>query len=172
MEKEMESHEEQDILEKSLRINRIIWVAIFCSLPVYLFIAVFLDREKLISPDLGLSVNTLSIALFIVSVVTLLLTYLIRKKLLEPGSFSAVVTGSDGKPVSRTQHAAARYTGAIIISAALSESIGIYGFVLFLVTKEFLLFCEFLFLSAVGLILYRPRKDELMTYNASMRTKG
>lgn len=168
----MESQEEQNILEKSLRINRIIWGAIFCSLPVYLFFAVFLDREKLISPDLGLSVNTLSITLLVVSVVTLFLTYLIRKKLLEPGSYSVVVSGSDGKPVSRIQQAAARYTGAIIISAALSESIGIYGFVLFLVTKEFVLFCEFLFLSAVGLVLYRPRKDELITYCASIGRKG
>ncbi len=160
----MLTNEEQLQLAKSLKINRIVWLAIFLSLPVYLLIAVFLDREKLISPDFGFSVTTVGIFLLVVSAVTLFLTFLIRKKLLETRSSSIIVPDVAGKPLSLIQHAGARYSGAVIISLALSESIGIYGFVSFLLLKELVLFCEFLFLSAVGMVIYRPRKDELMEF--------
>jgi len=51
----------------------------------------------------------------------------------------------------------------MVISLALSESIGIYGLVLFLLGKNTMDLYLFILVSAGAMIMYRPRKDELLS---------
>jgi hypothetical protein len=61
-----------------------------------------------------------------------------------------------------------KYTTFVIVSLALSESIGIYGFVLFLLGDSFQTLYTFIAVSALAMIFYRPKRKELeklaMTY--------
>jgi hypothetical protein len=54
-----------------------------------------------------------------------------------------------------------RYTTAIIISCAMSEAIGIFGLVLYLLGKNAMDLYVLIALSAVAMLQSRPKKEEL-----------
>lgn len=51
----------------------------------------------------------------------------------------------------------------MVVSLALSESIGIYGFVLFLLGDSFGTLHIFVGISALAMFFYRPKREELET---------
>jgi len=51
----------------------------------------------------------------------------------------------------------------MVISLALSESIGLYGFVLFLLGDGFRTLYIFVGISALALFFYRPKREEIET---------
>jgi hypothetical protein len=53
-----------------------------------------------------------------------------------------------------------RYLVTIIVSMSLIESVGIFGFVMFILGDGFNTFFIFSGLSALGMFLYRPKMDE------------
>ena len=55
----------------------------------------------------------------------------------------------------------AKYATAVIVSLALSESIGIYGFVLFLLGGGFKTLYIFIAVSALAMVFYRPKREEM-----------
>ena len=55
----------------------------------------------------------------------------------------------------------AKYITTVIVSLALSESIGIYGFVLFLLGYNFQTLYTFMIVSALAMVFYRPKREEL-----------
>jgi hypothetical protein len=57
-----------------------------------------------------------------------------------------------------------KYTTAMIVSLALSESVGIYGLVLFLLGDNFTTLCVFVAISACGMFLFRPKIEDLEEY--------
>jgi len=57
----------------------------------------------------------------------------------------------------------AKYATAMVVSLALSESIGIYGFVLFLLGDNFRTLYIFVGISALAMLFYRPKREELET---------
>jgi hypothetical protein len=65
----------------------------------------------------------------------------------------------------------AKYTTAMMVSLALSESIGIYGFVLFLLGDD--LQTPFIFngIAATAMYFYRPKREELETLAIAMQTE-
>lgn len=161
--------EEMHDLDKIWKINMIIWGAIFASLPVYLIICKLLEKQQLIGIDPDLPLNMLSGVLIGVSVITFYVTFLIRKKMLQAERPRLLMTSNKSSSISWINQVTARYTGAIAISAALSESIGIYGFVIFLLSQNFAMLYQFLFLSAVSMYYFRPRKEELMDLAAKVK---
>jgi len=56
--------------------------------------------------------------------------------------------------------AKSRYLLTVIVSMALVESVGVLGFVMFMLGDDFNTLYIFLGLSALGLYLYRPKEDE------------
>jgi hypothetical protein len=54
-----------------------------------------------------------------------------------------------------------KYATAVIISLALSESVGIFGLVLFFLGKDFQILHAFLACSAVAMVFHRPRVSEI-----------
>ena len=54
-----------------------------------------------------------------------------------------------------------QYTAVVVISLALVESIGIYGFVLFGLGGGLKTLYTFIGISALAMIFYRPKREEL-----------
>jgi len=59
----------------------------------------------------------------------------------------------------------------MIVSLALSESIGIYGLVLFLLGDSFQTLYIFISISALAMFFYRPKREDLETLAIAMQTK-
>lgn len=53
-----------------------------------------------------------------------------------------------------------RYLLTVIVSMALIESVGIFGFIMFMLGDDFNTLYIFTGLSALGMFLYRPKPDE------------
>jgi len=94
----------------------------------------------------------LRIALYMVSFATLIATKFIRKYIL-----------SRKGHVQTAQHPVlAKYTLAMIVSLAMSESIAIYGLLLFLMGKKQLDLYLLTFIAVAAMLYYRPKKEEII----------
>ncbi len=60
----------------------------------------------------------------------------------------------------------------MLLSLALSESIGIYGLVLFFLGDSFQTLYIFIGISALGMFHYRPKREEIEKFAVAMQTKG
>ncbi len=58
----------------------------------------------------------------------------------------------------------------MVVSLALSESIGIYGFVLFLLGDGFRTLYIFIGISALAMFFYRPKREELEALAIAMQS--
>ena len=56
----------------------------------------------------------------------------------------------------------------MIVSLALSEFIGIMGLVLFFLGDNFQVLYTFMAISAIAMLFYRPKRQELETLNIAM----
>lgn len=65
-----------------------------------------------------------------------------------------------------------RYLVTNIVSMSLIESVGIFGFVMFILGDNFNTLYIFSGLSALGLILYRPKVDEYARIVTSLTSKN
>ncbi len=90
----------------------------------------------LLSTLFGLSLAQLGIAFFL------------RKFQLKP-------TESNRKDPVKT------YATAVLVSCAFAESIGVCGLVLFLLRPDFQTLYMFIAVSAIAMIVYRPKREEL-----------
>lgn len=155
-------------LDSGFLVILIIWGAIFASLGIYLGVCLVLGDTFPGAAGDDFPLATLRYALFGISVVTLVVVHFLRGFMLEHPGF---VRGSGAGPVA--QHpAVARYTVIVIITSALLESIGIYGLILFLLAKDALSLYQLLGLSAVAMLFYRPKKEELLELVERMKTRG
>ena len=157
---------ETEQLEKGIKTLYIIWLAMLASLGVYLGICEFLKKDWPLDIDPSLPIETIRYALAAVSGATLMGSYFFRRHLIQNKVFF--------KPSSTTlrqrQHpAVARYTVAVVVSLALAESVGIYGFVLFLLSKDSLILYQFMGISTVAMIYFKPDKDELMAVSDQIK---
>jgi hypothetical protein len=153
--------QEKAAIDKGMQTLWVIWAAMLGSLLAYVFICH--------QPGIGFKgvkgsdfiLDLLRNILFGVGVATWLLAYFMRRSML------SVRTGiSKPKPVEHmvqwdVSSYIAKYTTAVIVSLALSESIGIYGFILFLLGGGFQTLYTFIGISALAMVFYRPRREEL-----------
>ena len=94
--------------------------------------------------------------------ITLIITRYIRRFVLSAGGRAGPATQSYHSPVLQ------KYATAMIIAWALSESIGIYGLVLFLLGKNTTDLYLLILVAAAALLLYRPGRDEIMSLSESL----
>ena len=157
--------------ERGLRTLWIIWAAMVGSLLMYVFICHQFgeDIRRTASHDLPLDLirNILSV----VALVTLFLAHFIRKRMLagQLGSSGAGLFRSG--PASNQPSLLVHYTAAVIVSLALSESIGIFGLVLFVLGDSFRTLHIFIGISALAMYFYRPKREELATMAIAMQTE-
>jgi hypothetical protein len=92
--------------------------------------------------------------LYVVAIVTFPMTNLIRHIQLR---LNQTMPLSQATPVIEAKK---RYLVTIIVSMSLIESVGVFGFVMFIFGDNFNTLYIFSGLSALGLVLYRPKMDE------------
>jgi hypothetical protein len=92
--------------------------------------------------------------LYIVAIITFPMTNLIRHIQLR---LNQTMPYSNATPLSVAKK---RYLVTVIVSMSLIESVGIFGFVMFILGDHFNTLFIFSGLSALGMFLYRPRLDE------------
>lgn len=154
-------------LDTGWRVILIIWGAILFSLFIYLVVCILIKDQLQISINSDLPIETIKYALFGVSFITLFVVYYLRKFLLRINN-STVNSSQSQSP---QNPAVGKYTVAVIVTSALLESIGIYGVVLFLMTKDTSSLYQLLIISAAAMIYFRPRKDELLNLSAQMKAQ-
>jgi hypothetical protein len=161
--------EQSKAIDKGMRTLWLIWAAMLVSLLAYVFIC----RQ----PSVGFKgvgesdfpIGLLRNIFFGVGAAAWLMAYFMRRFMLsvragisKPKPVERMVTW-DGPPF------VAKYATAVIVSLALSESIGIYGFVLFLLGGGFKTLYTFIGISALAIVFYRPKREEMeklaMAYN-------
>lgn len=142
-------------MNRMLAVLKIIWMALLGSLAVYLIAGRFIAPE-FASPVSGETFAILRIALYVLGCVTLIATGYVRKLILAATGPSAG-PAQDGQP-----SALQKYSSAVIASLAMSESIGIYGLILFLLGKNSTDLYLLVGISAAAMFHFRPRQDELL----------
>lgn len=156
--------QELDQIDKGWTKIMVIWVALLSSLGFYLVICMAVGNQIPVSMD-GSQLEVFKYALFGISAMTLLSTYFFRKFMIN--KISRPLQGAAFQ--SETHPAVAKYLTAIIIVMALSESIGIYGMVLFFISKDAMSLYQLMVLSAAAMILFRPKKEELIEVAEKMK---
>lgn len=106
------------------------------------------------APDV---LDLLRTVLYVLSFIILLVTRIVRRLVL-----SGKGVGTSRQTPALSNPLLQKYLAAMMIALALSESIGIFGFVLFLVGKSAIDLYVLIGLAAVTMLVYRPRRDELL----------
>ena len=152
--------EEKKAIEKGLVVLWIIWAAIMGSLFIYGFICHQLGEEIRRNVNQFSHLSLLRNMPFGVAIIILLLTHYFKKILLGSafGGFLSKLPKS--APYANQPPFLAKYTKALIVSFALSESIGIFGLVLFFLGDSFRTLYTFIGISALAIIYHRPKRED------------
>lgn len=154
-------------LQTGWRSILVIWGALFTSLGAYLAVALVAEKSVNIKLQIDFPLETVQYAVLGVSFTTFMAAFFIRRYLLNNSKAS---TNSSRNP---NQHpAVARYAVVTVLSSALMESIGIYGLMFFLLFKDFQALYGLIAASALGMVVFRPRKAELFDMAEQMREYG
>ena len=144
--------EEKITIEQGFLTIMFIWGSILALLIIYLGICMFINESYQIPVGENFPITTLKNAFYVVSIIILFGIKFIRNKLIpEKGNRSE----------NRVQYYIDKYKVAVIVSSTLSECIGIFGLVLFFLSKNFNDLYILLAISAAAMIFYRPKKSEL-----------
>lgn len=151
-------------LEKGISILKVIWSALAVSLLMYVIVIPLFLRDSTIDfpreayPDLRMFMYGLAFA-------TVVCSWFVRRLLL--------AAKLPAKPTQSRQHPALqRYTTAMIVALAMSEAIGIYGLILYLLGKNQTDLYLLTALSAAAMTLYFPRKEEVSSLATRFDRKG
>ncbi|MGC9327131.1 MAG: hypothetical protein ACP5I1_05835 [Candidatus Hinthialibacter sp.] len=123
-----------------------LWSAFIYAILIYLVLAYFLVSSKTSNPDF---VPIIAMVTILLSVVTAIISVLIRLKLL---------TGpiQNGSLDIETEQGFQKYQTISIINWALSESIAVFGLILVIISGNFYYVIPYSVISLVLLILHRP----------------
>jgi len=140
--------EEKESSGKSLLSIWIIWASMLVSLVIYVLVCHLFGEEikSGVSPDLPVSL--IKSVLIAVSAIEIVIAWFLRRFML-----------TTRKPLEASQ-AVERYAVAVVISLAISESIAVYGLILFFIGEDFPTLYSFTAVSAAAMIFYRPKADE------------
>jgi len=149
----------------------IIWGAMVMSLLIYVLICHLAVKGISETASPGIPLDLLRRILYLVAVGTAFLTHVVRRRMLakNPAENAMKDLSSLAKPF---PNPLARYTTVMIVSLAFSESIGVYGLVLFLLGDDFQTLYTFIGISALCMYIYRPRATELETTTGKMPEDG
>ena len=158
----------EEISERGANENRlltlwIIWGGIFVSLFIYVFICHQFGDEIRGNATLNIPLDLVRNGLYGVAIFTLILTRFLRKFMLKGRSGGSRPMSFEPASPSDQSSLSGKYATAMIISLVLSESIGIYGLLLFFLGASFRTLYIFIGISALAMFLYRPKREELET---------
>jgi hypothetical protein len=151
----------QDILKKGIRRLWFIWGSMILSLFVYVKIGPLLEPNTLFLPGDDYFIYILKISLYCISAVLLASSLYVRHLIMTRKSENQESMYIQRAEKTNSHPAVIKYGTAVTISLAFSESVGIFGFVLFLVSHDFQALYTFTAISAIAMIYHRPRMQEL-----------
>jgi hypothetical protein len=143
-------------LDKRLMTLRIIWFALLMSLAVYLFVAIQVGTKVQSSINKE-TFGILRTVLYLMAAAILIATRYVRKLILS-GRSQISQPAQAWEPL-----ALQKYSAATIVALAMSESIGIYGLILFFLGKNSTDLYLLILISAAAMVVYRPRRDEMLS---------
>lgn len=157
--------------EKGLLALWIFWAAGLGSLFIYVLVChEWADAiQQSVSPNFPL--DLMRNILYGFAIFTLLLTHFLRKGILAGRSGSSGPMCLKPQLLSNQPSVLGRYMKAVIVSLALSEGVGIYGFALFLLGDDFRTLHMLIGISAIAMFFYRPKTEELERLALAMQTK-
>jgi hypothetical protein len=147
--------------DKELLVLWITWATMFGALFVYIFICHQWGDQIRRSASPGFPLDLIRTILYGITILALVLAHFLRKVILagRNGGFRSISLKS---PLLSNQASFfAKYLAATIVSFALSESIGIYGLVLFFLGDSFRTLYIFIGISALAIFYFRPKTEEL-----------
>lgn len=147
--------------EKWLMTLWIIWTGIFVSLFLCVLIGHLCGDGIRGNAMPNFPLDLLRNVLYGVAIFTLILTHFVRNFMLADRSGGSGPTSLRPQSDSTQSSPIAKYVTSMVVSLALSESIGIYGFVLFVLGDSFRTLYIFAGISAIALFFYRPKREEI-----------
>jgi len=158
----MISNEEIEKVTKGWIALNIIWAGmlIFQVSLLFVFLLFVVPHKDKINISFNKEViDVLRIVFYTISFITLIATKYIRKFILSGKMLKKF--HQDSKQ--NTHPVRARYTIAMIIALAMSDSIGVDGFLLFLISKNQLDLYLLVLISIAAIIYYCPKKKEVIS---------
>ena len=149
--------------ENRLLVFWIIWAAIFGSLLIYVLICHQWGDEIRQAASPNIPLDLMRNVLYGVAICTLILTHFLRKFMLAGRSGDSGPMSLNPPSRSTPSSPIGKYATAMLVSLALSESIGIYGLVLFFLGDNLRTLYIFIGIAAMAMFLYRPKREELET---------
>ena len=160
-------NEEIEKINRGLLTLNVIWAAMLISLFIYVLVGLYIKDTLRITMETNV-IDILRNVLYAVSIITLITTRFIRKLILSGKGTSTLQSSYQ----SDQPRALARYTSAMVVSLAMTESIGIYGLVLFFLGKNEVDLYLFILISAATMLIYRPKRDEIISLTQELDKQG
>jgi F0F1-type ATP synthase membrane subunit c/vacuolar-type H+-ATPase subunit K len=159
----------------TLRTLRILHIAITASIALYAVVLLVITQQPSDTEHMSLSDATgLAVALGIASLAVLALIPFLRKRIgpARDESAGARRSGSaEGELSNAERTAVGKLMSAELVSYAMGESVAVFGLVLGLITRQFVIFLPFAALALLQLILLTPSQALLDSVIAAA-TKG
>lgn len=152
--------------DKNKELNRhfltlwIVWAAMLGSLGIYLLICHAAPVIRVVEGPIS-SLDLFRNILLGVSAVELLILYFVRRAIFSPIPRRSVNSRPETRPIISKRMFMSKYGVIVIISLAVSESIGVYGMVLFLLGDAYSTLYTFILISALAMFAFRPKAAEL-----------
>ncbi len=165
--------EERQRLRSGLSTIQKTWIAFFLAPIVYAIISHIVSNvasEMAAFEDhLGIMAGVLAA----MSVIHFFTVRRMRKRILaereHQGSHRSIATLLRAAEVYDSNSAVRRYFDATIISSALFEAVGIYGFIIYILSGSFAALYGFIIPAMIAMLMVRPRYDELERLAIDMR---
>ena len=157
----MSQENNTESFEKGMMVTRIIWAGIFVCLFIYVIVCHAVAGGDFRSEATGVPLDLIKNILFGASIILLFLAYFIRRRIVSVKPGDAINRPSGPSSTHNLSQFLPKYTAAILVSSALSEAVGVFGLVLFLLGDSFQNLYLFIGISAIALIYFRPKKEEI-----------
>lgn len=153
--------QEKDAINKGMRTLWLIWAAMVGTLLIYVDVCHQLGEglKDTVGPDVP--VGLLRNIFFPLAAAELIMSYYLRRFWLKTRPEAARATMGKRTATLNRPFFVIQYTTVVVISLALAESVGIYGFVLFQLGAGFKTLYIFIVVSALAMLFYRPKREEM-----------
>jgi hypothetical protein len=159
---------ENEYAKEAMRTLWAFWVLSVMSLLVFLYVGYAAGNPS----NPRFSLESMRIVLSVLLIMTLLFTYLLRKRLLTMRNKVASSTISVNTSLSDQTLFARKYLVAVLISFLFSFLIAIYGIILFYSGSDYLTYCVFLAISFISLCYFRPKRAEFNNMVSALQQEG
>jgi len=153
--------QERDAIDKGMQTLWVIWAAMLGSLLIYIFVGHQLGEGFIGTERTELPISLLRKICAVLAAGAILTGYYLRRVTLKGRSGAARSAMARRATALNQPPFVTHYTSIIIVSLACAESVGIYGLILFLLGDSFQTLYTFIGISALAMVFYRPKREEL-----------